>query len=135
MLHLRDMSQYIIGHFKSQQKDTFCQGNIRHDEFFKSKNNQHRYCIRHLELSKKSNITFKRWKLSELWPVQVGENWANAWNSNWANLNFWAIGILFQSPSELYTPYAHQYFFIHLHLVYYILFLIFYCFKSQNKIK
>ena len=25
MLHLRDMSQNITGHFKSQQKDTFCQ--------------------------------------------------------------------------------------------------------------
>ena len=40
MLHLRDMAPYIIGHFESQQKDTFCQGNLHGDKDFKWKNGQ-----------------------------------------------------------------------------------------------
>ena len=32
MLHLRDMGQNIIGHFKSQPKETFCQGNLHQDK-------------------------------------------------------------------------------------------------------
>ena len=31
MLHLRDMGQNIICHFKSQQKDNFYQGNLHQD--------------------------------------------------------------------------------------------------------
>ena len=38
MLHLRDIGQYIIGRFKSQQKDTFCQGSLNQDKVFKRKN-------------------------------------------------------------------------------------------------
>ena len=37
MLHLKDMNRYIIGHFKSQQKDTFCQGNLQQDKSSNSK--------------------------------------------------------------------------------------------------
>ena len=53
MLHLRDMGPYIIGHFESQQKDTFCQGNLHQDNDFKWKNVQHKWCRGHLEVSKK----------------------------------------------------------------------------------
>ena len=48
MLRLRDMEQYIIGHFKSQQKDTFCQGNLHQDKVFKCENDQKRDCRGHL---------------------------------------------------------------------------------------
>ena len=47
-------------HYRSFSKDTFFQGNLHQDEFFKIKNDQHRYCIGHLRISKKSNIIFKR---------------------------------------------------------------------------
>ena len=48
MFHLSDMGQYIIGHFQSRQKDTFCQGNLHQDKFFKSKTDQHIGCIGHI---------------------------------------------------------------------------------------
>ena len=54
MLHLRDMSPYIIGPFESQQKETFCQGNLHQDKGFKWKNVQHEGCRGHIEISKKS---------------------------------------------------------------------------------
>ena len=92
MLHLRDMGQYIIGYFKSQQKDTFCQGNLHRDKASKCKNDQKRNYRGHLKFSKKSKITFKRWKLRELWPVQVGKFWANAWSANWAAYYFGLLG-------------------------------------------
>ena len=56
VLHLGDMSSYIIGPFKSQQKVTFCQGNLHQDKSSKWKNFQHEGCRGHLELSKKSKI-------------------------------------------------------------------------------
>ena len=60
MLHLRDMDQNITGHFKSQQKDTFCQSNLHQVRGFKCKNYQHRGCKGHFEVSKTSKITFIR---------------------------------------------------------------------------
>ena len=56
MLHLRDMGQYIIGHIKSQQKDTFCQSNLHQDKVFKWKNDQHERRRGHLELSKSPRL-------------------------------------------------------------------------------
>ena len=53
MLHFRDMGQNITDHFKSQQKDTFCQGNLHQDKVFKYKNDQHRDFRGYLELYKK----------------------------------------------------------------------------------
>ena len=42
MLHLGVMSSYIIGPFKSQQKVTFCQGNLHQDESSKWKKFQNK---------------------------------------------------------------------------------------------
>ena len=58
MLYLRVMGQKIIGHFKSQQKDTFCQSNLHQDKVVKWKNDQHKDCRGHPEVSKKSKINF-----------------------------------------------------------------------------
>ena len=52
MLHLRDMSQNIIGHFKSQQKGTFGQSILHQVKIYIWKNNQHKSYMGHLELSK-----------------------------------------------------------------------------------
>ena len=72
MHHLRDISQYITGYFKSQQEDTFCQGNLHQDKVFQSKNDRRRYYRGHMEISKKFKIIFKRLELGQLWPLQVG---------------------------------------------------------------
>ena len=47
------MDQYIIGYFKSQQKDTSCQGNLHQHKVSKCKNYQNRDCRGHLVISKK----------------------------------------------------------------------------------
>ena len=48
MHHWKDMSQYIIGHFKSQQKDTSYQGKLHQDKVSKCKNYKKIYCRGHL---------------------------------------------------------------------------------------
>ena len=86
------MIQNITGHFKSQQKDTFCQGNLHQDKESKCKTDQKINWIGHLHISKKSKITFKIWKLNKLCVAHVGKIWGNAWNTKWENLRFWTSG-------------------------------------------
>ena len=95
ILHLEDMISYIIGNFPQSTKDTFYQGNLHQDNVFKCKNDQKRNCIGHIEILKKSKITFKRWKLSKLWVVQVGKFWRNTWNAKCANMKFWTCDLTF----------------------------------------
>ena len=132
MHHLRDINQYITGHFKSQQKDTFCQGNLHRDKLSKWKTDQNRNWRGHLNISKKSKITFKWWKLKELWPTQVGKFWENAWNQKWPNLNFWASRLIVQGPGVFYTSDEPLSYFMH-PLISLFFYFYFYFFKSQNK--
>ena len=70
---------------KVNKKAFFCQGKLHQDIFSKCKNGKHRDCRGHLEISKNSKIVFKRWKLSKLWLVQIGEN---ARSQLWGKMHF-----------------------------------------------